>query len=85
MGTLGAMASSGTLIVMREFDPALMLRLIEEERPSYAIGVPTMIIALLEHRDFATRDTSSLRLFSSGAAQWRSVKRASFASAVGAS
>ncbi len=64
MGTLGAMASSGTLIVMREFDPALMLRLIEEERPSYAIGVPTMIIALLEHRDFATRDTSSLRLFS---------------------
>ena len=67
MGTLGAMASSGTLIVMREFDPALMLRLIEEERPSYAICVPTMIIALLEHRDFATRDTSSLRLFSSGA------------------
>src|SRR5205823_1878537 len=63
MGTLGAMASVGTQIVVREFDPALVLRLIEEERPVYALGVPTMVVALLEHPDFAKRDTSSLQVF----------------------
>ncbi len=67
MGTLGAMASFGAQVVVAEFDPALVLRLIEEERATYALGVPTMVLALMEHPDFATRDHSSLRVFSSGA------------------
>jgi len=67
MGTLGTMASLGTQVMVRDFDPSVVLRLIEEERPIYALGVPTMVLALLEHPDFATRDTSSLKVFSSGA------------------
>ena len=67
MGTLGTMASLGTQVMVRDFDPGLVLRLIEEERPIYALGVPTMVLALLEHPDFASRDTSSLQVFSSGA------------------
>ena len=66
MGTLGAMASFGAQIMVADFDPALILQLIEEERPTYALGVPTMVLALLEHPDFATRDISSLEVFSSG-------------------
>ncbi|MFT5531310.1 MAG: fatty-acyl-CoA synthase [Candidatus Poriferisodalaceae bacterium] len=66
MGTLGAMASFGAQIMVADFDPALVLQLIEEERPTYALGVPTMVLAVLEHPDFATRDTSSLEVFSSG-------------------
>jgi fatty-acyl-CoA synthase len=67
MGTLGTMASFGTQIVVRDFDPGGVLRLIEEERPIYALGVPTMVLALLEHPEFDQRDTSSLAVFSSGA------------------
>ena len=66
MGTLGAMASFGAQIMVSEFDPALVLQLIEEERPTYALGVPTMVLAMLEHPDFANRDISSLEVFSSG-------------------
>jgi fatty-acyl-CoA synthase len=67
MGTLGTMASLGAQIVVRDFEPGTVLRLIEEEQPVYALGVPTMVMALLEHPDFGSRDTSSLRVFSSGA------------------
>src|SRR5205814_9548821 len=66
MGTLGTMASRGTQIMVRDFDPALVLRLIEAERPIYAPAVPTMVLALLEHPLAASRDTSSLTVFLSG-------------------
>ena len=67
MGTLGVMASLGSQVVMPEFDPALMLRLIEEERATYTLVVPTMAMALMEHPNFDTTDLSSLQLLSSGA------------------
>jgi fatty-acyl-CoA synthase len=67
MGTLGAMASLGAQVMVIDFDPSLVLRLIDEERATYALGVPTMILALMENGDFATRDHSSLQVFSSGA------------------
>ena len=68
LGTLGAMASFGAQLMVSDFDPALVLQLIEEERPSYSLAVPTMVLALLDHPDFAVRDTSSIEVFSSGGA-----------------
>ena len=48
------------------FDPAFVLELIERERGTALLGVPTMQIALLEHPDRASRDLSSLRSSVSG-------------------
>ena len=45
---------------MKSFDPGLMLELLETFDVNATAGVPTMMIALLEHPDFATRDLSNL-------------------------
>ena len=53
---------------MSEFNPGLMLELIEAERCEASLLVPTMILAILDHPDRAKRDCSSLRTIVSGAA-----------------
>jgi acyl-CoA synthetase (AMP-forming)/AMP-acid ligase II len=68
MAVLGAVVTRGTLILPPYFDPGLMLGLIAAERPDTLAGVPTMLIAILDHPGFATTDTSSVRrLFTGGA------------------
>jgi len=57
----------GMIHMVRGFDPAKVLELIEAERISYTVLVPTMIYALLDHPDMDTRDTSSLELLLYGA------------------
>ena len=68
LGVIGAMATRGVLVVVVAFDPGLMLELIETERAVGSGGVPTMLIACMEHPDFAKRDISSLRVVVSGGA-----------------
>lgn len=59
----------GTRIVLLEkFNPQEVLRLIEQEKVTILHGVPTMFIKLLEAKDFATFDLSSLRAGIVGAA-----------------
>ncbi|MGG7567079.1 AMP-binding protein [Rhodovulum sp. DZ06] len=58
----------GMVRMVRGFDPARVLELIEAERISVALLAPTMIYALLDHPDVKTRDTSSLELLLYGAA-----------------
>ena len=53
---------------MYKWDPAEALRLIEAERPTFWTGVPTMIQDMIEHPDFKTRDTSSLKSVGAGGA-----------------
>jgi fatty-acyl-CoA synthase len=48
--------------VLCPVDPALMLELIETERPAIAAATPTIIEMLLRHPDFGHRDVSSLRI-----------------------
>jgi fatty-acyl-CoA synthase len=45
LGTLGV---GGTLLLTPLFDPAVMVKLIERERPDYLLGVPTMVSAMIE-------------------------------------
>jgi long-chain acyl-CoA synthetase len=48
------------LVMMYTWSPERALELIERERVTQFVGVPTMTIDLLESPDFAGRDTSSL-------------------------
>jgi acyl-CoA synthetase (AMP-forming)/AMP-acid ligase II len=54
MSVLGALVTRGTLILPPYFDPGLMLELIAAERPATIIGAPTMLIGMLDHKDFDT-------------------------------
>jgi fatty-acyl-CoA synthase len=66
MGALGTLHARAVHVPVIAFDPGFVLELIERERGTALLGVPTMQIALLEHPDVATRDLSSLRSSVSG-------------------
>jgi acyl-CoA synthetase (AMP-forming)/AMP-acid ligase II len=55
----------GRIVVIEAFEPGLVLRLIEEQRITFTLMVPTMIQALVAHAqahpDAGARDLSSLR------------------------
>jgi fatty-acyl-CoA synthase len=68
MATLSTVASLGTHVLMPAFEPGLQLRLMETERGVTLFGVPTMLLGLLNHPDFATTDLSSVRSVVSGGA-----------------
>jgi acyl-CoA synthetase (AMP-forming)/AMP-acid ligase II len=57
-----------TMLLMEGFKPADYLRAIEQHRVTMAFLVPAMIYALLAEPSIRTRDLSSLRLVSYGAA-----------------
>jgi fatty-acyl-CoA synthase len=63
----GTLAMHGTYVVVPGFDPGLVLELFESYRGTHALMVPTMLIAVLEHPDCATRDLSSVQTMMSGA------------------
>ncbi|GAA4642650.1 fatty-acid--CoA ligase FadD8 [Gordonia humi] len=51
----------GRIVVMTSFDAGHALELIETQRATCTLVVPTMITALLAHPDIDTRDLSSMR------------------------
>ncbi|MHA1770413.1 MAG: acyl-CoA synthetase [Candidatus Thorarchaeota archaeon] len=55
-------------VLMGDFDPATTLKIIEQERCSIVIGVPTMFQMIAEHDRFSKTDLSSVRVFISGGA-----------------
>jgi acyl-CoA synthetase (AMP-forming)/AMP-acid ligase II len=55
------LARGSRIVAMNPFDPATALELIEQERVTLTVMVPTMIQALVEHPDVARRDLGSLR------------------------
>ena len=64
--TLGAVGTASTIVLVEAFDPGLVLELFETYGATAMLGVPTMLIAMLEHPDFATRDLSRLDAICSG-------------------
>lgn len=68
LGTLGTLQSGACHVPVYAFDPALMLELIETEKAEIALGVSTVLLALLECPDLADRDVSTLRVVLSGGA-----------------
>jgi long-chain acyl-CoA synthetase len=57
---LSALAAGSKLVMMYRWSPERALELVERERVTNFVGVPTMSWDLLESPDFARRDTSSL-------------------------
>ena len=61
---LGVMASvnhGSTMVILEQYDPVVAMTAIEQERCTSVYGVPTMFIAILEHKLFSKFDFSSLR------------------------
>lgn len=65
---LRAMASGDTIHLRKEFSAQDVLADIETYRITWFFAVPTLLIGLMEHPDFLTRDLSSLKLCVSGGA-----------------
>ncbi|HEY2042193.1 MAG TPA: AMP-binding protein [Jatrophihabitans sp.] len=65
--SFGAVAMHGTFVIMPAFDPGLALELFETYRGTHSLLVPTMLVAVLDHPDRASRDLSSLKTVMSGA------------------
>ncbi len=65
---VGNILSGGKLVMMYRWDPGRALELIERERITTFGGVPTMVLQVLDHPDFANRDTSSVRSVGYGGA-----------------
>lgn len=66
----------GEMIVLPKFDPAEVLRVIEEQRITATMLVPSMIYALMDHPDSHTRDLSSLETVYYGASAMNPVRLA---------
>ncbi|MDD4951431.1 MAG: AMP-binding protein [Desulfovibrionaceae bacterium] len=61
LGVLAAVSHGSALVVLETFDPVLVMTSVDHERCTALYGVPTMFIAVLEHRLFSRFDYSSLR------------------------
>jgi fatty-acyl-CoA synthase len=66
---LGTLQQRGTLVLVNAFDPGLFLELIEKEGGSFALLVPTMVEAILNHSDCKKYNLSTLKSLLSGASK----------------
>lgn len=60
--------TGGRNVMLKKFDPAALLEIVERERVTRLHLVPTMLIALLNHADFGRYDLSSVREIMMGGA-----------------
>jgi fatty-acyl-CoA synthase len=66
----------GEMVVLSKFDPAEVLKTIEQQRITATMLVPSMIYALMDHPDSHTRDLSSLETVYYGASAMNPVRLA---------
>lgn len=66
---IGTLARRGRHVVVPQFDPALVLELMESERGALILTVPTILLGLLDHPDRPNRDLSGLRTVMCGGAK----------------
>lgn len=57
---LGSLYAAGTLYPLLAFDALKSMQIVSNERCNFTGGVPTMLMAMLQHSDFAAYDFSSL-------------------------
>jgi fatty-acyl-CoA synthase len=66
LGVLSGVSKRVTLVLVEAFDPGLVLELFDTYGGATMLGVPTMLVAMLEHPDFATSDLSHVEAICSG-------------------
>ena len=67
-GALGSLQAACKMLLIKQFDPSTLARLIESEKVSTFFAVPTMLIGLLEALDETPRDVSSMHSITTGGA-----------------
>ena len=67
-GLMGTMASGGTSIFMRKWEPVPAMEIIQRERVHFTGGVPTIAWQLLEHPERGNYDLSSIEAIAYGGA-----------------
>ncbi len=65
---LGGLGVGSTMLLAPMFDPEMIVRVIERERTRFILGVPTMIVALIDEVQKSKRDVSSVERMMSGGA-----------------
>jgi len=65
---MAAIYGGRTLVMERQFEPIEWMTLVEREKVSRAMLVPTMLKQLIDHPDFGKHDLSSLKVITYGAA-----------------
>ena len=63
---LGSVSKAATQVLLEAFEPGLVLELFARYRGNAMVGVPTMLVAMLEHPSFASTDLSSVKAICSG-------------------
>lgn len=66
MITLGCLQAGCRIVLVNLFDPVLVLDLLEASRADRILGVPTMVVALLDAQEANPRDLSALKLVNCG-------------------
>jgi len=61
LGVLAAVNHGATLVILESFDPVAAMTAVEQERCTALYGVPTMFIAILDHKLFSKFRFDSLR------------------------
>ena len=61
LGVLAAVSHAATMVFLESFDPVDVMASVEEEKCTALYGVPTMFIAVLQHKLFGKFDFSTLR------------------------
>jgi fatty-acyl-CoA synthase len=68
MCVLGAIGAGATMLLPPLFDPALVAKIADRERPTLLLAVPTMLVALLAEHASGRYDFTSLKRIVSGGA-----------------
>src|SRR6185369_302643 len=63
---IGAVSKAATTVLVEAFEPGLVLEMLGTYRGNAMLGVPTMLVAMLEHPTFATTDLSAVKAICSG-------------------
>lgn len=63
---LGSVSKRMTQVLVEAFEPGIVIELIATYRATLLLGVPTMLIGIMEHPSFKTADLSSLKVIYSG-------------------
>ncbi len=61
LGVLAAINHGSALVILETFDPVMVMASVEAERCTAVYGVPTMFIAVLQHKLFSKFNFSTLR------------------------
>jgi len=65
---LGGLGLGATMLLAPMFDPAMVVEVMERERSEFILGVPTMLVALIDEVRKSGRDVSSVKRIMSGGA-----------------